>query len=348
MAKNKNKSKVKTTKIKLSDFSLESSWTSSGGKITQSPTSASKAMDAEFTYSSGTKISSVKFYATASPSDIKGTLTVNGSGKKSVNNGVFTFDLGKKFKSGSENIKVEFVAFGDKSNSGTQTISFTKVYVEIKYKNGSVKVAKLQSTATVAPPPSTIYIYQSTKKELYVFDGVTQIQHNNTVTIEESPDKSKADKYINNAKNEPDKLVVDVVMSDIYSSGEADDSDKFKFKGNSKSARKKAEEKIPGSSSAISRGLNSRSSGMFRVLLALKESRAAVVVITPQNIYTDMLVSSVTANQNSEHQFGWEGQITFQGNAYVNVTKKTVAGKKTTVQAPSESLLWNLGIRMPS
>ena len=132
-------------------------------------------------------------------------------------------------------------------------------------------------------PPQACYIYDKDKKKTYMFDGVTKVAHSMTLKVEEEPKNEKKADFVNNAKNEPNKVTFDVVMSDVYTS--RDD---------------------------LTNTMQVRSMSALKVLNDLKRSRRKVDVITNLMTYKDMLLQSLAITQDDTIHFGWAGQITFQ------------------------------------
>lgn len=151
--------------------------------------------------------------------------------------------------------------------------------------------------------PQICYIQDGSNS--YMFDGVTKMAHNLSLKCEEEPDDKKKAEYLNNAKNEPNKVVLDATMSDVYTT-----------------------------ESSLTNKDNPRSKSAFGVLVELKESRRTVQVITPLRTYNNMLLVGITVEQDDTIHYGWAGQLTFQ-EAYEST--KSGGGTSRTNTAGSES-----------
>ena len=229
-----------------------------------------------------------------------------------------------------------FKANGNKADENTHysTTQFKNVYLWIEYEAGtSPSTPSPPKLKGMAVPPQSTCVYDQETGKIYLFDGVTKIQHNMSMKIEEEPEKNK-EQYVNNARNEPDKVTLDVVMSDVYD-GAGDIVNARSFTSLESTAFEKTK------SSLIKRDSTepyTRSENAFYVLHDLKEARRKLSVITPHFVHTDMILASITVNQDEEHTDGWEGQLVFQ-HAFApkpktnnNNSKKTNNnnGKKTT------------------
>jgi len=139
-----------------------------------------------------------------------------------------------------------------------------------------------------APNSKKFYVHDKSKKKTYRFDGVEKASHSLTLKMSEDiSDEKDKDSYINNAKNEMNKIAFDVRMSDVYT----DKTDLTKQKKN-------------------------RSESAMYVLEDLKRTRRKVDVYTNLMIYKDMLLADMSITQDDTSHFGWYGTLTFQ-EAYV-------------------------------
>ena len=309
---------VKTKTIKTSaspsSFSLVSRWQCEekgvGSKkkyyfLPNMPTWENQIVLFKFNLPSGAEVISAKVYATmTSPNTGASVLNVNGnnfaleggnlySAKITIPKGMTELSAGINFKANGNR---------ESTNPGQALVTFSEVRLIIEYKESGSANAEAKSSGLSIPPQSCA-IYNPSNGKVYMFDGVQRIQHQNSLKIEEEPNTEKHD-YINNALNEPDKLTLDVVMSDVYTGGGAIEG-------------------TPGMQSAQSTALNaskgqgvtvtdSRSAKAYGILKDLKESRAMLSVITPQYVYTEMMISSIIASQDEASPYGWSGQIVFQ------------------------------------
>jgi len=217
-------------------------------------------------------------------------------------------------------------------NMHTGTCEFKNVYLLIEYEveGGKETPAPTETPRVFKVPPQSVCIYDQTSKKVYSFDGVMKIQHNLTLDIQEEPDNKKKE-YVNNAKNQPDKLTLDIVMSDVYTGGGTTVKKATKLTSAQNTAVNKTKKSIQRESSG-----KTRSETAFYVLHWLKEQRRKLSVITPQYVYTDMILASVTVNQDDSNTFGWDGQLVFQKafKAKAAVEKKKKSSKDTGEDTP--------------
>lgn len=133
-------------------------------------------------------------------------------------------------------------------------------------------------------PPQPGYIYDAERRRTLVFDGISKIQHNLSLKIEDDPSSiKKGTTYVNNAQNEPDEVSFDIVMSNVYTTvndlvGTADD----------------------------------RGRAAYAQLLALKKERRKVQVVTYLCTYHNMLLKSIAITQDDTCPNGWIGTLTFR------------------------------------
>ena len=336
-----------TLKIPTGNFTLTSSWTNttdSSGKIKVARPSMSSHM-VNFTYSlpSGATIKSAKVWATlGSPKTGCATCVVNGVPFMEKNGSERSARVNLRGNSGTFRVTFLFRANGNKTNAGQRqsgALSFTNVYLLIEYEGvptpAPKPVAKRAQTDAFQVPPQNVAIYDQSDGAIYMFDGVTKIQHALSMDIQEEPDSKKKDKYVNNARNEPDKLTIDVVMSDVYTAGGAIISRAGSYSGTEQKASNATKSALTARDTS---GGWTRSESAFHTLHKLKEERRKLSVITPQYVHTDMILSTVTVNQDDQNPFGWEGQLVFQ-HAFEQKAKKQDNSKKTNTGSskPSES-----------
>lgn len=289
-------------------FSMTSTWTvNSSHKITSGPTSNSGSRKIEATdLPKGATITSKTISFTVSKPQNGGTITVGGAQRNAgsysitVKGSATSYSLSGSFKSnGSTNLVGTF----------SNTVNVTNIKMVVTYtvsgSGGSGGSSQKDPVATTTPvnhgrykgtddfvsPPKACYIYDTDLNKYYYFDGVVKSSHALALKIEEEVQKNK-EQYINNAKNEPNKLTMDVVMSDVYT----DRSD-------------------------LTDTQEVRSVSAFEVLNELKRSRRKVKVITTLMTYNEMLLGSISVEQNEDLQYGWAGQLTFQ-EPYESTQKK--------------------------
>ncbi len=340
-----------TLKVKTDDFSLNSGWkckyTYYGSQnygyyeFASGPTWASKKVSFKYSLPSGSKIKKSQIWATlGSPFTGSSVINVNGNRFTETSGTEKGAKVSINGTSGTLEVNFNFKANGNKKDTQQHwsTMTFKNVYLLIEYEGGKQEATQKPPKLTGMPiPPQSCCIYDQENGKIYLFDGVTKIQHNLSMKIEEEPEKHK-EQYVNNARNEPDKLTLDVVMSDVYDS--AGDGAITKPRGFT-TAEQKAFDSTK--SSLIERDKSepfSRSENAFYVLHDLKEARRKLSVITPQFVHTDMIIASITVNQDEEHPYGWEGQIAFQ-HAFPpkTVQKQSPQKKQSGNDKPTESNL---------
>ena len=139
---------------------------------------------------------------------------------------------------------------------------------------------------------SLAYIYDPAKQQTITFDGITEISHALSLKVETDADNAKGTDYINNARHEPDRVTLNVIMSDCLSP-----------------------------SSDSNRTVNTLSD-----LIALKESRTRCQVITDLRTYLNMLLTDITVTRDETNPSGWSGVLAFQE---VTATASAAAPVKT-------------------
>ena len=255
----------------------------------QDPSSETDYLTFEYSIPSGSTIKSAKIrYEINSPASGISIFTINGiSGKKS---GRVEFNL--TGTTGNFMVAFTFRANGTKEDENTHksTLQLKNIRLEIEYI--PPKTVKPQKNPKISAkdfphPKQTTYFITQSDGRVFEFDGVTKIQHSLSSKFEEEPSENK-DEYVNGARNEPDKVTIDVMMSDVYTST-----------GTLTDGRPTTRE-------------NSRSAAALSTLHDIKTDRVLLMVVTPQYVYTDMVLASVTANQDENTQFGFEAQLTFQ------------------------------------
>lgn len=292
----------------------------------------------KFNIPSGATIKSAKVHATiTSPNTGASVLNVNGNDFSLSSGNSYSANITIPKGMTELSAGINFKAYGARENTspGQALVNFTDVRLEIEYQESE------SSTAEAAPsglsiPPQSCAIYNPSNGKVYMFDGIQRIQHQNALKIEEEPNTEKHD-YINNALNEPDKVTLDVVMSDVYTGGGA-----IEGTPSMKSAQSSALDAAKGKGVSVT---DSRSAKAYGILKALKESRAMLSIITPQYVYTEMMIASIVASQDEASPYGWSGQIVFQ-NKYEPVKPKPASSNSNPgnggSNAPTPSIISNL------
>ena len=138
---------------------------------------------------------------------------------------------------------------------------------------------------------SLAYIYNPAKQQTITFDGITEISHALSLKVETDADNAAGTDYINNAKHEPDRVSLNVVMSGCHD---------------------------PSANS-------NRVVNILSDLVALKESRTLCQVITDLRTYLNMLLTDITVTRDETNPSGWSGVLAFQE---VTATASTAAPTK--------------------
>ena len=317
------------------DLSLKSEWETTedpvAGVKMSIPTIGKASTSISYSIPSGAKI--VRAFLSASLSNpLTGisVCTLNGGnfkGGKSVgiysNSGIFTCGF-------------TFMANGSKNEPGkfSSTLNITRISLEIEYEENEAEEEKLNEQSadkgitqsalgSFRVPPQSVAVYDQDTGATYTFDGVLKNQQALSLKIEEDPSKKK-ELYINNARNEPDKVTLDIMMSDVYTGG----------------------------GDIISGPGETCSGKAATVLHQLKEERHMLTVFTPQYAYTDMLLQAVTINQDENTPFGWEGQVVFQEKYEIAMQKDKTSSVKSNSNAekrtPSVWVSWVGSNAVPS
>ena len=108
----------------------------------------------------------------------------------------------------------------------------------------------------------------------YTFSGVVSVQHVFSLKIRTESESAADTDYINGARNQPDKVILTVLESDVdHQSGWAD--------------------------------------RMLQAMESLKRTRTLCDVVTSAKTYSAMLLSEFTAAVDEETPSGWQGTLTF-------------------------------------
>ena len=180
-------------------------------------------------------------------------------------------------------------------------------------------------------PPQSVAIYNQDNGKLYMFDGVTKIQHTFSVRIDEEPDKKK-EEYVNNARNQPDKLSIDFLMSDVYTDNGNMSIATAWDESSQQTVYNKAQGTILTAQDAT--GAWSRSGNAVWNLRKMKENRTKLSIITPQYVHVDMIIESLTVNQDDTCPYGIQGQIVFQHTFKVAAQKNNNTSNKKSGNTP--------------
>ena len=310
-------------KVLGSNVSLTSSWqnNAAGNQVFPGkPSYASGSVNFNYSLPSGSVIQSAKVCCkTGSPATGASVNNINGNSLKNTDAGVkaATVALASGAVAGALKAVFNFKANGNKIKAGQRqysTMNYKDVYLEITYKEGQASTPATQTKPTnpeekFTVPPQSVAIYNQENGKIYYFDGVLKIQHTFSVKIEEEPEKHK-DEFVNNARNEPDKLSLEVMMSDVYT----DDANMTMSSGWDEGSQETAYNKVKNSIIRLkdSDGTWTRSGNAVYVLRKMKQARTKLSIITPQYVHVDMIIANLVVNQEDTTPFGWQGQIDFQ------------------------------------
>ena len=120
----------------------------------------------------------------------------------------------------------------------------------------------------------------------YTFSGVISVQHAFSLKIQTESESATGTDYVNGARNQPDKVILTVLESDVgHLSGWAD--------------------------------------RMLQAMESLKRTRTLCNVVTSAKTYSAMLLSEFTATVDETSQSGWQGVLTFVQYVPPAVPEKT-------------------------
>ena len=134
--------------------------------------------------------------------------------------------------------------------------------------------------------PSSVQIQIPSYGFTYTFSGVISIQHAFSLKIQTESESATGTDYVNGARNQPDKVILTVLESDVgHLSGWAD--------------------------------------RMLQAMESLKRTRTLCNVVTSAKTYSAMLLSEFTATVDESSQSGWQGVLTFVQYVPPAVPEKT-------------------------
>lgn len=132
--------------------------------------------------------------------------------------------------------------------------------------------------------PQPLYIFDTDKKRQLLFDGVIKTEHTLSLKIEDDPSNIKdGSAYVNNAKNDPNEVTIEVMMSNVYTS-----------------------------QNDLAGKTENRTKNAYEVLQELKTSRRKCEVVTSIMTYKNMLLKTVQVLQDENTPFGWSATLTFR------------------------------------
>ena len=132
----------------------------------------------------------------------------------------------------------------------------------------------------------------------YTFTGVLSIKHEYSLKLQTDSDSAAGEDYINGARNQPDKVILSVVETDIgHMEGWAD--------------------------------------RMLQAMESVKRTRTLCSVVTSARTYTNMLLSDLTVTVDENSPSGWKGTLTFTQYVRSSSSAKTSNKSSTTTHTGS-------------
>lgn len=108
----------------------------------------------------------------------------------------------------------------------------------------------------------------------YTFTGVLSVKHEYSLKLQTDSNSASGEDYINGARNQPDKVSLTVVETDIgHPAGWAN--------------------------------------RMLQAMESVKRNRVLCTLVTSALTYTGMLLSGLSVTEDEKNQFGWQGTLTF-------------------------------------
>ena len=166
---------------------------------------------------------------------------------------------------------------------------------------------------------SSVQVYLPSYGYTYHFTGVLSVKHEYSLKLQTDSSSTSGDDYINGARNQPDKVILSVMETDIgHVSGWAD--------------------------------------RMLQAMEALKRTRTLCNVVTAARTYSAMLLSEFEATYDETSQSGWQGTLTFtqyippaepektDDNASTATHTGTVGTVQTVTSSPLAQMLQRAGI----
>lgn len=149
-------------------------------------------------------------------------------------------------------------------------------------------------------------VYAKTNIGGWVFDAFLKVTHNTRLTITQHPVQSGA-ALTDHAYLQPKELIIEIGMSDAatsFVSGQFSDG-------------------------------WSRSTSAYAVLRELQEMRVPIQIFTKFNLYTNMLVESISAPDDYTTLYGMRATVTFREVIVAQVQTVAVSSIPTTTQSTS-------------
>ena len=120
----------------------------------------------------------------------------------------------------------------------------------------------------------------------YTFTGVLSVKHEYSLKLQTDSNSASGEDYINGARNQPDKVSLTVVETDIgHPAGWAN--------------------------------------RMLQAMESVKRNRVLCTLVTSALTYTGMLLSGLSVTEDEKNQSGWQGTLTFTQYRTTAAVKKT-------------------------
>jgi hypothetical protein len=134
--------------------------------------------------------------------------------------------------------------------------------------------------------PSSASIYVPSYGYTYTFTGVLSVKHEYSLKLQTDSSSAAGEDYINGARNQPDKVILSVVETDIgHQAGWAN--------------------------------------RMLQAMESIKRNRYLCTLVTSALTYTGMLLSGLSVTVDGKSQGGWQGTLTFTQYRTTAAVKKT-------------------------
>ena len=117
-------------------------------------------------------------------------------------------------------------------------------------------------------PSSSVRLYLPSYGYTYSFTGVLSVKHEYSLKLRTDSSSASGDDYINGARNQPDKVILSVMETDIgHPAGWA--------------------------------------GRMLQAMESIKRNRILCTLVTSALTYTGMLLSGLSVTEDEKNQFGW-------------------------------------------
>lgn len=159
-----------------------------------------------------------------------------------------------------------------------------------------------------------IQTYFSTRKGNYIFDAYFSINHESGLTITEHPVQSGAN-ISDHAYMEAKTLIFEIGMSDVMQ--DTIGKDISKFNGDS----------------------SSRSVNAYKILKQLQEERLPIEVITRLGTYKNMLIETISTQEDNKTTYGLRATVTLKEIFVVQVTTVKISERPHKSEETNEGVV---------